>query len=277
MPARRPLLGEGWMRNWSERLIVIAAGLVASAGLVAGAFSLDATAAAIAAGLPPGVHAVAEVATRFGKSDWLLIPSGIVLLGITLRLRRRDLTLGQRAALIEVLRVVGYVFLTVAATGLVVIALKYGFGVARPHAVLDGAPTGFGGPTLDSDFASFPSGHSTTMGALFMAVMLLHRRAGWIMLPVSLLIALSRLVVGAHYLSDIAAGWLLGAWLALAIAYRFADRGWLFSVGETGPPRPLPRLPRAVRHVVAAAATAAWQRIDSLGDRIRRSGHGSAS
>jgi undecaprenyl-diphosphatase len=76
--------------------------------------------------------------------------------------------------------------------------------------------------------ASFPSGH-TMMATIiygFMAVFLISRTASWLsrflivtlMVVFVFLVALSRMYLGAHYLSDVLAAMAAGiAWLALCL------------------------------------------------------------
>ena len=66
------------------------------------------------------------------------------------------------------------------------------------------------------DRFSFPSGH-TLHAVSFTLVIAGHLPAiGLLLVPVALLIALSRVVLGLHYPSDVAAGALIGAGLAQA-------------------------------------------------------------
>ena len=74
------------------------------------------------------------------------------------------------------------------------------------------------------DHFSFPSGH--TLHALMFSVLLgsMLPLLLWIMLPFSLLIALSRIILGLHYPSDVLLGGLLGlsvASCAIALAPTF--------------------------------------------------------
>lgn len=67
-----------------------------------------------------------------------------------------------------------------------------------------------------NDPYSFPSGHSARGGVL--GIVTLGLAVWWIGLPVALwgaAVAASRVVVGIHYPSDAAAGWLLGAGVGL--------------------------------------------------------------
>ncbi|HEU4349694.1 MAG TPA: phosphatase PAP2 family protein, partial [Actinoplanes sp.] len=90
---------------------------------------------------------------------------------------------------------------------------------------------------------SFPSGHAlgslVVYGALvlvFLAAVPPRRRALFIAVPAVIVFAIgfSRIALGVHYLSDVLAGWLLGAtWLSVT-AYAF--RVWRREAGRPTPP-----------------------------------------
>jgi undecaprenyl-diphosphatase len=63
--------------------------------------------------------------------------------------------------------------------------------------------------------ASMPSGHATGAFAAAVAVGLVHHRLRWPLLALAALIALSRVWLGVHYLSDV----IVGAGLGAAVAY----------------------------------------------------------
>lgn len=73
--------------------------------------------------------------------------------------------------------------------------------------------------TLPLDYYSFPSGH-TLHAVCFSVVAASYYPVLWaVLLPFSLLVAASRLILGLHYLSDVIAGALIGGTLALAALY----------------------------------------------------------
>ncbi len=80
----------------------------------------------------------------------------------------------------------------------------------------------------DAAFASFPSGHSTTIGAfaVVMTVLLPKYRAAFVIFAI--LVGFSRVGVGAHHPSDVIAGLAFGATGALLVAKWFCSRGILF-------------------------------------------------
>lgn len=65
-----------------------------------------------------------------------------------------------------------------------------------------------------SDF-SFPSDHAVMAGAVAAGVLLVHRRLGLVALGAALLMAFTRVYVGAHYPGDVVAGLLVGAVITL--------------------------------------------------------------
>lgn len=91
--------------------------------------------------------------------------------------------------------------------------LKNGTARVRPFEVGGFDPTV---PALDK--YSFPSGH--TLHALSFALVVCAHYAflGWLLLPFAALVALSRVILGLHYPTDVIAGAALGssiAWLSL--------------------------------------------------------------
>ena len=64
-------------------------------------------------------------------------------------------------------------------------------------------------PPLDR--YSFPSGHTQHAVAFSLVILAHHPQAAWFLVPFTVLVALSRLVLGVHYPSDVVAGATLGA------------------------------------------------------------------
>lgn len=128
--------------------------------------------------------------------------------------------------------------MTIASAGILVHLLKLLIGRARPELLNElGAYslTPFAG---EWSYESFPSGHSTAIGALCGALAMLTPRLRPVFLLLALVIGVSRVIVGAHYPSDVAAGLLLGVWTAMAFAFIFARYKWLFRFDEKGWPQP---------------------------------------
>jgi undecaprenyl-diphosphatase len=62
---------------------------------------------------------------------------------------------------------------------------------------------------------SFPSDHAVMAGAVTAGVLLGHRRLGWFTAAAAVLMAFTRVYVGAHFPLDVVAGLLLGAAVTL--------------------------------------------------------------
>lgn len=113
--------------------------------------------------------------------------------------------------------------------------LKEFFAEARPAAVLDPEQINVIGEILRT--SSFPSGHSATAFGFAAVVALCSLQAGrkhiaWIALALAMLVALSRVAVGAHWPLDIFAGG-AGGWLCGAIGVWWSAR-WRFWRTRTG-------------------------------------------
>jgi undecaprenyl-diphosphatase len=82
----------------------------------------------------------------------------------------------------------------------------------------------WGGSHFSTKYHAFPSGHVGASMAFFGVLIFARRRVGLACLPIPILIGLSRMYLGAHYLSDVVCAAALGILCAL-IVVRFFIRG----------------------------------------------------
>lgn len=126
-------------------------------------------------------------------------------------------------------RLAVWIVVTIAGEAVLDVALKSAFGRARPS---------FRDPLVHAAGGSFPSGHAfgSFVGcavAVLVVMPLLTRtgRAVSIVVAAVIVVAVgfSRIGLGAHYVTDVLGGWLLGAaWIALTTA---AFEAWRENVG----------------------------------------------
>jgi membrane-associated phospholipid phosphatase len=115
--------------------------------------------------------------------------------------------------------------LTAPFAGLFTHGIKRLLNLPRPAAVFP--PEAF--QLIDSTLLvrSFPSGHSVTaFAAASILVFCSRRRLVWLVLPVAMLVAFSRIAVGAHWPLDLLAG-AVGGWATAALGCALSAR-WRF-------------------------------------------------
>jgi undecaprenyl-diphosphatase len=66
---------------------------------------------------------------------------------------------------------------------------------------------------------SFPSNHAANTAAAAAFFQVLYPRSGWIGWPLVLAIGVSRVFIGAHYLTDVIGGWVLGGVIGAGVAW----------------------------------------------------------
>jgi membrane-associated phospholipid phosphatase len=171
--------------------------------------------------------------TQLGDAKWYLLPLGLlvpVLFVLGRHWRRR-----RWAALALWLAWAGlFVFLAIASSGILVNLLKVAIGRARPKLTEAYGPFEFEPFTLDSDFAAFPSGHASTLLALAAALACLLPRLRLTLLAFATWCAITRLFIGAHFLTDVLAGGALGVLAAHGCRRLLAERRWLFARAADG-------------------------------------------
>jgi undecaprenyl-diphosphatase len=183
--------------------------------------------------LPDSVVAFFRRVTRFGKSDWILLSTGLFLI-LMLILDASALRTRLRARRSVRSLAAFYVFASVASSGIVANVAKYVIGRGRPKLFPETGSVAFDFWSGDASWASFPSGHATTAMALGVSLALLFPRFRWIFLCLGFWIAASRLFVLAHYPSDMFAGCVLGGTAAWLIARALAQRRLIFGFDAEG-------------------------------------------
>jgi lipid A 4'-phosphatase len=153
----------------------------------------------------PDLHALFEVIGRLGEAwGWL------VLFGLAFVALHWGGELPRLRAAAQRMRVLSAVpallFASIAVAGLVVDILKIGLGRMRPKLLFAGDLYGFSGLAWRPDHWSFPSGHTATVVGLMTALWWLWPRHLLFYILVAAIVAGSRVIVGAHYPSDVVAG-----------------------------------------------------------------------
>jgi membrane-associated phospholipid phosphatase len=170
--------------------------------------------------------------TGFGLSGWFLWPLGLVFLALAAL--PATLTRFSQVVLAAVMVRVGFLFLAIGVPGLFVTTVKRMIGRARPLATGHIDPFAFAPFIWRADYASLPSGHATTAFSVLVAFGTLCPRARTALLLYALAIAASRVMVMAHYPSDVLAGAVVGTVGALMVRRYFALRRLAFSAGPGG-------------------------------------------
>jgi undecaprenyl-diphosphatase len=153
--------------------------------------------------------------TNYAKAEWYLVPSGVA--GLILW------AMGRRHAA----RLCGYFFASVAVAGLVTSLLKCLIGRARPvqldqFGLYEFRPWNW----TEARWHSLPSGEATTAFAVAAALIVLFPRWRIPLWIFAVVMAAARVMVNAHFLSDIVAGAAVGALTATAMREFFVRKGW---------------------------------------------------
>jgi membrane-associated phospholipid phosphatase len=199
------------------------------------------------------LHAAFELIGRLGEAwGWLLFFAlafaGLHWGGELPRLR----------PLVEPMRALSaipaFLFASIAASGLVVDVMKIGFGRLRPKLLFRSDLYGFTWLGWRSDHWSFPSGHSATIVALFSALWWLWPQHLLFYVLAAAIVAASRVVVGAHYPSDVMAGALVAVLSTRYVALVFVRGGIDLAASRQGRPGAAPMPPWPCRRCIEMMA-----------------------
>ncbi|MBV9428385.1 MAG: phosphatase PAP2 family protein [Bradyrhizobiaceae bacterium] len=204
--------------------------LLAAVFIGAAMFVLDNSALARQKRVPIWVIDLFNAITDYGRSGWFLWPSGILIIALALLVAMMQ----QRFARLTIISLIvrlEFMFIAIALPGLVGTIVKHVIGRVRPSAV---GPFAYVPFTWRAEYASMPSGHATTAFAVAVAFGALWPRARPLLWIYALAIAASRVIIAAHYPSDVVAGACLGGFGALLIRNYFAARHLGFAAAPDG-------------------------------------------
>lgn len=206
--------------------------LIGTVAILAVLSVVDIAASQGAIGWPDQWRAPFFFITDYGLSDWILIPS--LALMILLRLAMFPLQGVWRKAVGELAMIFAFIFVGVGVPGLITNLFKRLVGRGRPSEFEASGAFSFQNFFNDWTFQSFPSGHSATAIATAFVIGFLWPRSFLVLLVVGVVVAISRVPVGAHYPTDIFAGIIIGALGAYLVRNVFASKGWLFEQQADG-------------------------------------------
>jgi undecaprenyl-diphosphatase len=230
--------------------LVLAAAALAGALIVLFVFTLDTQSVAWWQGLSKSERRAFDWVTRFGKSDWLLIPSGVFCIALLFADWSRT---GRRvaAAWIEVGNLTAFFFFSIAFAGIITNLVKWTVGRSRPILFAEDGVFTLSFLSFDYAHVSFPSGHATTVSAALVAIALIFR-GRWVLITIvgilAAAIAASRVGVRAHFPSDVVAGIFVGGAFTYLYAHALGRHGVAFQRQPDGSLRPKTI---AVRRVLA--------------------------
>jgi membrane-associated phospholipid phosphatase len=153
-------------------------------------------------------HQSVEMKNFMRSVSWLGDWPAHMMLGLTF------LTLAYWRRNQRWMRILAAMILAFALAGAAARVIKISTGRARPDIQTE---AGWNGPRFSSRYNAFPSGHTATSTAFFATLAFASWRIGLAFLVVPLLIALSRMYVGAHHLSDVVGAALIGIVIAYVV------------------------------------------------------------
>jgi hypothetical protein len=233
LPVRAPRRAGGtpMLPGARAALALLAAALLIGAAML----TLDGWALAQQKRVPIWVIDLFNEITDYGRSGWFLWPSGILI--IALALLAATTRRFARLTIISLIARLEFIFVAIALPGLVGTIVKHVIGRVRPSAV---GPFAYVPFSWRAAYASMPSGHATTAFAVAVALGALWPRMRPLLWLYALVIAASRVIIAAHYPSDVVAGACLGGFGALLIRNYFAARRLGFVAARDGTVLALP-------------------------------------
>jgi undecaprenyl-diphosphatase len=192
---RRSTFPDSFVRRYALWLM-IAIILVAASMMALDQWTINAVAQ-----LPAWVNRGFKQLTDFGRSGWFLVPLGSCILALAAISPFMD-RVGRLLSAIVATRL-SFLFAAIALPDLFVTVAKHLIGRRRPSSL---GPFVYDPFSWSPAFASLPSAHAATACSVAVAFGVLFPHIRFLLWTYAILIMASRVVISAHYPSDVMAG-----------------------------------------------------------------------
>lgn len=183
--------------------------------------------------LDPAWIAPFEAITGLGDSRNSLVPiAGVLLIVLAAHYGLRQGRAAETMAWLAGALV--FLFAAIALSGILCNVIKVIVGRARPGVGHEVGDFGFAPFSFGYDHNSFPSGHANTVFALALALGYLVPRLRPVLVILAGGVALSRVAIGVHFLSDVAGGGAVAVATTRMLRDALAARGWVFTTDTAG-------------------------------------------
>jgi membrane-associated phospholipid phosphatase len=232
-------------------------GVVTVAAIIAIAATMivaDAWSVGVAQSVPEWLALRFDQVTHFGHAGWILVPIALML-AIVAAAASVLPPMSQRVLAAVAVRL-AFVFWAVALPGVLFAIVKRLIGRGRPLVGGSADPFLYLPLSWNVEYASLPSGHAMNAFAAATAIGALWPKTRPLLWTYALIIATSRVVVTAHFPSDVLAGAIIGVTSALLLREWLAARRLAFAPAMNGGIRPHPgpsfaRIKKVARQLVA--------------------------
>lgn len=177
----------------------------------------------VQANLPVKWRGFFAVVTMIGYgAPWYIIFGCMLFYGLGTRFFAHSESRKQHAK--QIVKSAIYLLLVLAVTGLLVTILKIGIGRFRPSMLAEHGLAGFSPFNFAPGQGSYPSGHSQVIFAVMIGLHFVYPRYDFIYFFLALIVALSRLMIGVHFLGDVLLGAAIGGCGAFMIRHWFISK-----------------------------------------------------
>lgn len=195
-------------------------------------------------GIDGDARRIIDILASSGNSKYSLVPTGVAAI-VLMALYFLDASTRRARFYAWLAGASGFIFASIAVSGIATNVVKILLGRARPNVVDDLSWPLFQPIATSGDFHSFPSGHGNTIFCIAIAVGFFAPRLRIPLLIVAAVLAFGRVLQFKHFVSDTAGGALLAAITTIWLRQLFARWSIVFRklpsgrIGFTAPGRVL--------------------------------------
>ena len=162
-----------------------------------------------------------ETLTHFGDSLYFFVPT--ILIWAVIKIIQN-----KNKIILTISDISLFIFFNILLSGIAVQIFKHILGRPRPPLFHSNNLTTLDIFNFDSRWHSFPSGHTATIFAFIFCLIFLFPKIKNILITIAIVIASTRVIVGAHYVSDIFGGALVAYITSILLRDKFFQKSKLF-------------------------------------------------